>query len=260
MTSLHVFDMFRLDGDRALVTGAGSGLGRVAALTLAEAGANVAVTDIDGDGAETVAAEIRAGGGAAAAWRLDVADETAVIATVTAIVEQLRRIDILVNNAGITRRLPTETFPTEEWRRIIDVNLTAAFFCCREVGARMLTSGGGRIINMASVMGVSGGGLFPSVAYHASKGALVNMTRALAAEWAARGIRVNAIAPTFVTTKLTEKLREDADMVRAIEARTPMGRFAAPEEIAGGILYLASRASSMVTGHTLAIDGGFLAI
>src|ERR1700676_4866053 len=192
MTSLHVFDMFRLDGDRALVTGAGSGLGRVAALTLAEAGANVAVTDIDGDGAETVATEIRAGGGAAAAWRLDVADETAVIATVTAIAEQLRRIDILVNNAGITRRLPTETFPTEEWRRIIDVNLTAAVFCCRADAAAMLTSGGGRIINMASVMGFSGGGLFPSVAYHASKGALVNLTRALAAEWGARGIRATA--------------------------------------------------------------------
>ena len=124
----------------------------------------------------------------------------------------------------------------------------------------MLTSGGGRIINMSSVMGLSGGGLFPSIAYHASKGALVNMTRALAAEWATRGIRVNAIAPTFVTTRLTEKLREDTAMVRAIEGRTPMGRFAEPEEIAGGILYLASRASSMVTGHTLAIDGGWLAI
>src|SRR5207237_10052388 len=104
---------------------------------------------------------------------------------------------------------------------------------------------GGRLGTRAVVMRVSGAGLSRSIAYHATKGALVNMTRALAAEWAARGIRVNAIAPTFVTTRLTEKLREDADMVRAIEARTPMGRFAAPEEIAGGILYLASRASSM---------------
>jgi NAD(P)-dependent dehydrogenase (short-subunit alcohol dehydrogenase family) len=260
MTSLHVMDMFRLDGDHAFVTGAGSGLGRVAALTLAEAGAAIAVIDIDGDAAEGVAAEIRAGGGEAAAWRLDVADEAAVIATVTAVIDRFRRIDILVNNAGITRRLPTETFPTEDWRRIIDVNLNAAFFCSREIGAHMIESGGGRIINMASIMGLSGGGIFPSIGYHATKGALVNMTRALAAEWASRGIRVNAIAPTFVTTRLTEKLREDREMVRAIEARTPMGRFAAPEEIAGGILYLASRASSMVTGHTLAIDGGFLAI
>ena len=260
MTSLHVIDLFRLDGDRALVTGAGSGLGRIAALTLAEAGATIAVIDIDGDAAETVAGEIRAGGGEASAWRLDVADEAAVIATVAGVVERFHRIDILVNNAGITRRLPTETFPTEEWRRIVDVNLNAAFYCCREVGAHMLASGGGRIVNMASIMGLSGGGFFPSIGYHATKGALVNITRALAAEWASRGIRVNAIAPTFVTTKLTEKLREDRDMVRAIEARTPIGRFAAPEEIAGGILYLASRASSMVTGHILAIDGGFLAI
>ena len=181
MTSLHVLDMFRLDGERAFVTGAGSGLGRVAALTLAEAGAHVAVTDIDGAAAESVVAEIRSAAGTAVAWPLDVADESAVIATVGAAVAELSRIDILVNNAGITKRLPTETFPTEEWRRIIEINLTAVFFCCREVGARMLTSGGGRIINMTSVMGLSGGGLFPSVAYHASKGAIVNMTRALAA-------------------------------------------------------------------------------
>ncbi len=109
-------------------------------------------------------------------------------------------------------------------------------------------------------MGLSGGGLYPNAAYHATKGALVNLTRALAAEWATQGIRVNAVAPTFLKTKLTEKLREDPAMVAAIEARTPMGRFAEPEEIAPGILYLASRASSMVTGHTLAIDGGWLAI
>ena len=260
MTSLHVMDLFRLDGDRALVTGAGSGLGRIAALTLAEAGATIAVIDIDGDAAETVAAEVRAAGGEATAWRLDVANEAEVIATVGVVIDRFRRIDILVNNAGVTKRLPTETFPTEEWRRIVDVNLNAVFFLSREVGAHMLMSGGGRIINMASIMGLSGGGFFPSIGYHATKGALVNITRALAAEWASRGIRVNAIAPTFVTTRLTEKLREDREMVRAIEARTPMGRFAAPEEIAGGVIYLASRASSMVTGHTLAIDGGFLAI
>jgi NAD(P)-dependent dehydrogenase (short-subunit alcohol dehydrogenase family) len=260
MAFLGILDLFRVDGDRAFVTGAGGGLGRVAALTLAEAGAAVAVTDIDGAAAESVAAEIRAGGGAASAWQLDVADEAAVAAVVAAAGERLGRLDILVNNAGVTKRLPTETFPTEDWRRIIEVNLTAAFFCSRAVGARMLAAGGGRIVNMASVMGLSGGGIFPSIAYHASKGALINVTRALAAEWAGRGVRVNAIAPTFVTTRLTEKLREDEAMVRAIEARTPMGRFAAPEEIAGGILYLASRASSMVTGHTLAIDGGFLAI
>jgi NAD(P)-dependent dehydrogenase (short-subunit alcohol dehydrogenase family) len=257
---LRVLEMFSLAGDTAFITGAGSGIGRVAALALAEAGAQIAVTDLDGKAAEAVAVEIRAADGNAQAWSLDVADEAALVATVAAAVGAFGRLDVLVNNAGITKRMPSETFPSEDWHRIIAVNLTGAFVACREVGRHMLGAGGGRIINMASIMGVSGGGLFPSIAYHSTKGALVNLTRGLAAEWASRGIRVNAIAPTFVNTRLTEKLRGDEDMVRAIEARTPMGRFAEPEEMAGGILYLASRASSMVTGHILAIDGGWLAI
>jgi NAD(P)-dependent dehydrogenase (short-subunit alcohol dehydrogenase family) len=124
----------------------------------------------------------------------------------------------------------------------------------------MPAAGGGRIVNVSSIMGLSGGGLFPSIGYYSTKGAVVNFTRGLAAEWGSRGVRVNAIAPTFVRTGLTAKLREDTAMVAAIEGRTPMGRFAEPEEMAGGILYLASRASSMVTGHVLAIDGGWLAI
>ena len=188
------------------------------------------------------------------------ADEAAIVRTVAEIADAFGRIDILVNNAGITKRVPTVEFASEDWHRIIDINLTGAFVACREAGRHMLAAGSGRIVNIASIMGLSGGGLFPSIAYHASKGGLVNITRGLAAEWAQRGIRVNAIAPTFVSTRLTENLRRDEAMVAAIEGRTPMGRFAEPEELAGGILYLASRASSMVTGHVLAIDGGWLAI
>jgi NAD(P)-dependent dehydrogenase (short-subunit alcohol dehydrogenase family) len=259
-TGAGIFASFRLDGEVGFVTGAGAGIGRIAALTLAEAGAAVAVTDIDGAAAQSVAAEIAAGGGRAEAYPLDVASEPAIVAVVERAFGAFGRLDVLVNNAGLTKRLPTEEFPSEDWRRILDVNLTAAFVASREVGRHMLAAGGGRIVNIASIMGLSGGGLYPSIAYYSTKGALVNFTRGLAVEWAARGIRVNAIAPTFVRTRLTEKLREDADMVRAIEARTPMGRFAEPEEMAGGILYLASRASSMVTGHVLAVDGGWLAV
>ena len=218
------------------------------------------MTDIDGEAAAAVVEEIADAGGEAIAFTLDVADEAAIVAVVADAHAAFGRLDILVNNAGMTRRLPTEEFPSGVWHDILAVNLTSAFVACREVGRHMLAAEGGRIINVSSIMGMSGGGLFPSIGYYSTKGALVNFTRGLAAEWASRGIRVNAIAPTFVRTRLTEKLRDDAAMVGAIEGRTPMGRFAEPEEMAGGILYLASRASSMVTGHVLAIDGGWLAI
>jgi len=255
-----VFSLFRLDGEAALVTAGGNGIGRVAAVSLAELGAKVAVTDIDGHAAEHVAAEIRAAGGDAMALTLDVSDERAIVAAVEKVHGAFGRIDVLVNNAGITKRIPTEELALEDWRRVLDVNITAAFLTSREVGRHMLAAGGGRIINMASIMGVVGNRLYGAIAYHSSKGALVNFTRGLAAEWGSRGVRVNAIAPTFVRTRMTERLREDAEMVKTIESLTPMRRFAEAEELAGGIVYLATRASSMVTGHILAIDGGWLAV
>lgn len=251
---------FRLDGDVAIVTGGGAGIGRIACLTLAEAGAYVCVTDVDGTTAEKVADEIHNLGNEADAWVLDVSDENAIVRVIAEIAEKHGQIDILINNAGMAQRDATETMPTAVWDRIVRINQTGVFLCSREAGKHMLARGTGRIINIASVMGLVGGGLYPNLPYHATKGGLVNMTRALAAEWAGRGVRVNAIAPTFVTTDLTINLRQDPDKMRLIENRTPMGRFAEPEEMAGGILYLASPASSMVTGHTLAIDGGWTAI
>lgn len=258
--SPSVFASFRLDGAAALITGAGAGIGRAAALALAEAGAMVAVTDIDTAAAAAVAGEIDEAGGKARAWTLDVADEAEIIRTVGQVAAAFGRLDVLVNNAGAAKRVPTVELDTADWRRVLDINLTAAMVASREAAKHMLRRGGGRIVNVASIMGLSGGGLYPNAAYHATKGALVNLTRALAAEWAAHGIRVNAVAPTFLKTRLTEKLREDPAMVAAIEARTPMGRFAEPHEVSPGILYLASSASAMVTGHTLAIDGGWLAV
>ena len=257
---LPVMPLFRLDGEVAMITGAGDGIGRVAALTLAEAGAAIAVTDIDGDAATRVATEIREAGGHADSYMLDVGDSGAIVDAVSRIKAELAGISILVNNVGIAEREPTLETTLETWERIIAVNVNAAFLCSREVGRAMVAAGSGRIINIASIMGLTGGGLYPNLAYHTSKGALVNMTRALAVEWARSGVRVNAIAPTYVNTRLTENLRADKEMVARIEDRTPMGRFAEPEEIAGAILFLASRASSMVTGHTLAVDGGWLAV
>ena len=252
--------LFRVDNDVAMVTGGASGLGRIAALTLAEAGAHVCVTDIDHNKAGRMVAEIESLGGKAEACLLDVMDNDAICRVIAEIAAKHGRIDILVNNAGSAQREPTETMPTEVWDRIVQMNQTQLFICSREAGKHMLAQNKGAIVNLASIMGLAGGGLYGNLSYHATKGAVVNMTRALASEWASRGVRVNAIAPTFTKTDLTITVRENPDLVAQIEDRTPMGRFAEPEEMAGAILYLASPASSMVTGHTLAVDGGWLAI
>ena len=252
--------LFRVDDDIAVVTGGAAGLGRIASLTLAEAGAHVCVTDIDHNRAGETVADIEAAGGKADAWLLDVADNDAICRVIAEIAEKHGRIDILVNNAGTAQRDPTESMPTEVWDRIVQMNQTQLFVCSREAGKHMLAQNKGVIINLASIMGLAGGGMYPNLPYHATKGAVVNMTRALAAEWASRGVRVNAIAPTFTRTELTLPVRQNADLVAQIEARTPMGRMAEPEEMAGAILYLASPASSMVTGHTLPVDGGWMAI
>jgi len=259
MENISIEKLFRVDGDVALITGAGDGFGRIASLALAAAGATVMVTDIDAGGAQRVADEIAAGGGRAEPITLDVADRGAISSVVADIAGRFGGIQILINNAGIGRRGPTEETSDEDWDAVVEINMTAPFICSREVGRLMLDAGSGRIINIASIMGFVGNGMFPHIPYMATKGALVNMTRALAVEWADRGVRVNAIAPTFFKTNFGQRLWQDPERVKLVEDRTPMGRFGEPEELAGGILYLASQASSMVTGHTLAIDGGWLA-
>lgn len=257
---LNVMRLFRLDGECAFITGAGAGIGRIGALALAEAGAAIAVTDIDLDRASRVVAEIEAAGGRAVAFHLDVADRAEIDEVIGEAVEIFGRLDILINNAGTARRGPTEKLDDADWDAAVAINMTAAFLCARAAGRHMIRAGKGRIINIASIMGLVASNLYPHIAYFATKGALVNMTRALAVEWAPKGIRVNAIAPTFVKTDFIRAVRANPEIVRRIEEATPIGRFAEPEEIAGGILYLASAASSMVTGHVLAIDGGWLAM
>ena len=229
-----------------MVTGAASGIGRVVAEALAAVGARVASFDVAASGPD--------------AYKVDVTDETQVTAAFAEVVARHGRVDVLFNNAGIAIRQPTTELTLENWNKVVAVNLTGVFLCAREAARHMLAGGrGGRIVNTASIMGVVGGGLYPNISYQATKGAVVNMTRALAVEWAAQGIRVNAIAPTWVRTPLTRAITENPDLVDRIEAMTPMGRLAEPHEIVGAVLFLVSRASAMVTGHVLAVDGGFLA-
>lgn len=257
MTRTFAPPSFLLPGQCAVVTGGGGGLGRAAALLLASAGASVAVLDRDGASAGEVAAEVTALGGKASVHVVDVSDEAAIEAALSDVVAAHGALDVLINNAGIAVRSKATEMTLPDWNRVVDINLTAMFLVARAAARYMLAGDGGAIVNTASIMGLSGG-LYPNVAYQTTKGGVVNMTRALALEWAPK-IRVNAVAPTFVRTALTERLLQNDEVIATIEAATPLGRLAEPEEIAAGMLFLASPAASMVTGTILPIDGGYLA-
>ncbi len=233
----------------AVVTGGSHGIGAGIAARLAEAGARVAVLDL------------RPEGGAPAQGVMlgcDVADEVSVEQAFAAIDRALGPVDILVNAAGLAVRSSALDMTGADFARVIGVNLTGAFLCSREAGRRMADRGGA-IVNIASIMGFSGG-LFPNAAYQASKGGLVNLTRALAVEWAQRSIRVNAVAPTYVETDLTRALLADPAAMERVLGATPMRRLATIDEVAAAVLFLAGPASGMTTGHTLPVDGGFLAV
>jgi NAD(P)-dependent dehydrogenase (short-subunit alcohol dehydrogenase family) len=242
-----------------LVTGAGAGIGRACAIAFARAGATVAVTDLDGGAARAVADEIAAEGHHAWAATLDVSGEAQVDTVIADAVARFGRVDVLVNNAGVGARMPAVDLPYERWQRVIDIGLGGTFLCSRAAAPHMIARRSGAIVNVASIMGLCGGGLYPNAAYHAVKGALVNLTRALALEWAPHGVRVNAVAPAFTRTALVEPLLSDPAMARAIVDATPLGRFVEPDEVASAIVFLASDKAAMITGHTLPIDGGWLA-
>jgi len=216
------------------VTGGARGIGAATVKLLREAGAKVHSLDIESG--------------------CDVTDERQVKAAFARIGE----FDILVNNAGRAIRKSALEISKEEWQSVQDLNVTAVFFCSREALPYMKKRGGGSIVNLASIMGLSGG-IYPNASYQASKGAVVNLTRALALEWAADNIRVNAVAPTYVRTELTVPIFSSPEMMKTVMAHTPLGRLPEPEEIAAAILYLCSPAARCVTGVVLPVDSGYLA-
>jgi NAD(P)-dependent dehydrogenase (short-subunit alcohol dehydrogenase family) len=226
--------MFDLKGKTAVVTGGAKGIGAATVKLFEQAGAKVHVLDITSG--------------------CDVTDP----GQVKTVFEQIQDIDVLVNNAGRAARRPAVELSKQDWDAVIALNLTAVFECSRLVHPYMKKRGGGSIVNLASIMGLSGG-IYPNASYQASKGGVVNLTRALALEWAADNIRVNAVAPTFVRTDLTTPIFSDPEKLKTVLSHTPLGRLPEPEEIAAAIVYLCGPAAKSITGIVLPIDSGYLA-
>jgi len=254
--------LFDLTGRTALITGGSVGFGKVISLGLAEYGCHVAVADLDLEAAKAVASEV-AQPGRSLGIKVDVSDPVSVKAMVAKAVEELGTLDILVNCAGVSQHDPAELTPLETWDRVIDINLRGTFLACQAASHVMLEKGRGVIINFSSIAGEVGMGRGAN-AYCASKGGVNTLTKQLALEWARRGIRVNAIAPCqFMTPGLVHVMEDPQfDPDRLMEtwiSNIPLGRVGQPEEIFGAVLFLASDASSMVTGTVLNVDGGYLA-
>jgi NAD(P)-dependent dehydrogenase (short-subunit alcohol dehydrogenase family) len=252
---MTAIDRFDLDGRVALLTGASSGLGVQFAHALRAAGAKLMLAARRESQLRDLADELQC------SYRVtDVGLEEDRIAVVGDTVSELGGLDILVNNAGIASVKPAESETTEAFERVLRINLIAPFALAREAGRHMLDQGRGSIINVASTLGVVGNGQVPDAAYAASKGGLVNMTRELAAQWARRGVRVNAIAPGYFQSEMTTSMFNDERSLKWIKRKTPMGRAGLPGELDGALLFLASDLSSYVTGHILAVDGAWTAI
>ncbi|HEY1012019.1 MAG TPA: SDR family oxidoreductase [Herpetosiphonaceae bacterium] len=253
---MHAPD-FRLTGQVALVTGASKGIGWGVARALAGAGARVAVAARSSDELEQLTAAIRADGGEAAAFALDVRDLGQIERTFAAVHATFGRLDIVVNNAGLGANHPALEVTEADWDELMDVNLKGLFFCCQAAGRIMLPQGAGRIINMSSQASVVG--IRDHAVYCASKGGVNQLTRVLALEWSALGVTVNAVAPTFIYTPGTAERLDAPEYRQSVEARIPIGRVGTIADVAGAVVYLASPAGAMVTGSVLMVDGGWTA-
>jgi NAD(P)-dependent dehydrogenase (short-subunit alcohol dehydrogenase family) len=255
----NVRNLLNLAGKVAVVTGASSGLGVTFAEALGEAGATVEIAARRIDSLNKVASDLKAQGTKARAFQCDVSVESQVKALLKDTVENLGRLDIIVNNAGVAALSPSTEISIEEWNRVVSVNLTGVFLCSRTAASHMIKQGEhGKIINIASIYGAVGD-VFPTAPYYATKGAVINLTRDLAVEWAPYKLNVNAIAPGFFPSEMTQGIFSEPGYMEYVTKMTPLGRVGAADDLKGAIVFLASAASDYVTGQTLFVDGGWTA-
>lgn len=255
---MKTIDMFNLKGKVAVVTGASSGLGVVFAEALAEMGANVELAARRLEKLTEVANKLKSLNAKSRPFQCDVSKQEDVQALVDDVVKNFGRLDIIVNNAGVAALSPATDISVEEWNRVVSVNLTGVFLCARTAAKQMIKQGGGKVVNIASIYGAVGD-VFPASPYYATKGAVINMTRDLAVEWAPYKINVNAIAPGFFPSEMTEAIFQDPGYLEYIRKQTPLGRAGNPDDLKGAVVYLASPASDYVTGQTIFVDGGWTA-
>jgi NAD(P)-dependent dehydrogenase (short-subunit alcohol dehydrogenase family) len=252
-------DKFKLTDKIAVVTGAARGIGYAAVEAFCEAGATVVLTDINAELLEKAVSDLKAKGFKVEGEQLDVTDVERVKAVHDAILARHGRVDVLVNNAGIAiSNHPAETMADEVWNKVIDVNLNGVFWCCRAFGKTMLERGIGSIVNVGSMSGFIVNRPQEQANYNASKAAVHHLTKSLAAEWGARGVRVNSVAPTYIDTEMNKYVYEDPEMYRHWVGGTPMNRLGRTDEVASVILFLASEASSLMTGSIVLADGGYV--
>ena len=252
---MSVSNLFDVAERKALVTGAGRGIGRVLAMALAEAGCDVAILGLHLENIEAVAGEIGRLGRSSLAVQADVTNKNQVDKAFAETVKGLGGLDICLNNAGISLQKPVEEMPEEDWDNIIDTNLKGVFLCSQAAAGIMIPQGKGSIINMASISGITVNVPQKQAVYNSSKAGVAMLTKSMALEWAEYGIRVNSISPGYMKTEMT--LSTMADLFPEWEAITPMGRLGEPEELRGAVIFLASDASSYMIGHDLIIDGGY---
>jgi len=250
-------ELFSLEGRVAVVTGASSGLGVEFASGLASAGAKLVLAARREERLKELAARLEGEGCECLAVACDVSREDSIDALVHRSLERFGRVDVLVNNAGITEVVPAHEEPTESFDRVLGVNLRGVFLCAQRFGRPMLERGSGAIVNVASMLGLVGSGQVPQASYAASKGGVINLTRELAAQWARRGVRVNALAPGWFDSEMTAEMFASDQSHAWMRSRTPMGRPGREGELVGALLFLASDASTFVTGETIAVDGGW---